>query len=183
MTDYEILRNKIMECGKFITELLKNSNLLIMGAEVGNNISGDKVKKLDLEANNYIKNIFLNCNLVRTITSEEEENLVFTKFSNAPYMISFDPIDGSSNIDVNITVGTIFCIYRYDNNNNIMSGRNIFMSGYTLYGSSSQLILAYYNNLCIYSLIKNNYQLIKNNLKIPVKVKYILLIKVMKIYF
>ena len=45
-------------------------------------------------------------------------------------------------------------------------------------------ILAYYNNLCIYSLIGTNYQLIKNNLKIIlVKVKYILLIKVMKIYF
>ena len=85
-------------------------------------------------------------------------------------MICFDPIDGSSNIDVNITVGTIFGLYQYDNNK-LISGHNIVMAGYCLYGGSTQLILAKNNSVDMYSLINNNFKLIKKDIKIKDKGK------------
>ena len=169
MSDYETLLNIFMECCKHITNLLRNGNLLTMGEEIGNNKSGDLVKQLDMQANNYIKYRLSNCHLVRSITSEEEEYITNTRYTDAPYMVSFDPIDGSSNIKVNITVGTIFGVYKYHSNNNIISGRDVIMSAYSLYGSSSQLIVAKYKNVSMYSLINNSYKLIKNNIQIPFK--------------
>ena len=90
------------------------------------------------------------CSLIRCIGSEEDEELHYTKHSSAPYLICFDPLDGSSNIDVNITTGTIFAIYRYDQNNEIKNGRNIIMSGYSLYGASTQYLIAHQNELSMY---------------------------------
>ena len=171
MGDYDVLLKIFMICCHYITNLLRNGNLLEMGDEIGNNTSGDLVKQLDMDANNYIKNTLLNCNLVKAITSEEEEVILYSRFKNAPYMISFDPIDGSSNIKSNITVGTIFGVYKYDNNNNIISGRNLFMSAYSLYGSSSQIMVSKLNNVSLYSLINKEYKLIKDNIIIPNKGK------------
>ncbi len=169
MSDYYIILNIFMDCCKYITKLLREGNLLNMGEEIGNNKSGDLVKQLDIQANDYIKNKLLSCDLIREITSEEEDDIIYTKFKNAPYMISYDPIDGSSNIKVNITVGTIFGVYKYDSNNKITSGRNLFMSAYSLYGASSQLIVAKKNNLNMFSFINNSFKLIKKNITIPNK--------------
>ena len=162
--------NEILEilkgCCIDISILINNGNPVTMSSLIQNkNNSGDNVKRLDIEANDLMINKLLNCKFIRTIASEENDIIINTKFTNAPYMICFDPIDGSSNIDVNITVGTIFGLYQYDNNK-LISGHNIVMAGYCLYGGSTQLIIAKNNSVDMYSLINNNFKLIKNNIKI-----------------
>jgi fructose-1,6-bisphosphatase I len=171
MSDYDILLKIFMNCCQHITLLLRNGNLLTMGEEMGTNVSGDLVKYLDSKANDYIKEELLKCELVRAITSEEEETIIYSEFTEAPYMISFDPIDGSSNIKVNITVGTIFGVYKYNDNGQIENGSNLYMSAYSLYGASSQLVVAKKSNVSLFSYINNSYQLIKDKIKIPHKGK------------
>ena len=129
------------------------------------NNSGDNVKKLDIQANDLMIKNLLKCKYIRNIASEENDNIINTEFKDAPYMITFDPIDGSSNIDVNITVGTIFGLYEY-RNNQLKSGNNIVMAGYCLYGGSTQLIISNNDSVNMYSLINNKFKLIKNNIKI-----------------
>ena len=79
------------------------------------------------------------------------------------YFVTFDPLDGSSNIDSNITIGTIFCIYKVDNKNlkTMILGDVIVASGYCLYGGSTQLVLGDKNNgvnLYVMDRINNNFQ-------------------------
>lgn len=158
--------NILKECCLEISTLIKNGNPFTMSSLIENkNNSGDDVKKLDIEANNLMIEKLSKCNLIRSIASEENDNIIYTNFKNAPYMITFDPIDGSSNIDVNITVGTIFGIYKYYNNK-IESGKNIIMAGYCLYGGSTQLVIAYKKSVNMYSLVNKKFILIKENLKI-----------------
>jgi fructose-1,6-bisphosphatase I len=146
----------------------EHNSLSLSNHTLSNNNSGDDVKKLDLYANDILKNLFINCSLIRTIGSEEDELLYNTKFYDAPYMICFDPLDGSSNIDVNITTGTIFCIYKYNENNVINNGHDIIAAGYCLYGGATQYILAYNNKLSFnqYSFTQKKFNCINNDFKI-----------------
>ena len=131
-----------------------------------NNTSGDDVKKLDILSNDIIKNNLLECNSIKIIGSEEEDKLVYTQNDNGKYMVCYDPLDGSSNIDVNITVGTIFAIY--DLNKGLDNGNDIVCAGYCLYGSSTQFILAR-ETVKIFILNNDKFLLINDNLKIKEK--------------
>lgn len=131
------------------------------------NSSGDITKYLDQYSNDLIKNNLLKSKYVKAIVSEEESNLVYTSFNDAKYLVSYDPLDGSSNIDVNISIGTIFAIYEFINNE-VQSGRNIVGAGYCLYGASTQLIIAT-NAVDMFMLIDNNFIEVKKNLSIKNK--------------
>ena len=81
------------------------------------------------------------------MASEEEEDVVLTRsYETSDYIILFDPLDGSSNIDVNVSIGTIFSIYRKSNRNLspidqcLQSGRHQLMAGYVLYGPATTLV-------------------------------------------
>jgi fructose-1,6-bisphosphatase I len=80
-------------------------------------------------------------------------------------------LDGSSNIDVNITTGTIFSVYQYDKNGKITDGHNIVMSGYCLYGGATQYVLSYNNKLTFYqySAQDKSFYLLNDNLKMKEK--------------
>ena len=98
---------------KEISTLIRSQNSISLSSHtLSSNNSGDDVKKLDIISNTILMNLLMNCESVRKIGSEEEELLCDTKYTNAPYLVCYDPLDGSSNIDVNITTGTIFCIYK-----------------------------------------------------------------------
>ena len=135
------------------------------------NASGDDVKTIDIMSNDIMKETLSKCALIRTIGSEEEEEFHSTKFTGAPYLICYDPLDGSSNIDVNITTGTIFSVYAYDANGKIADGRSIVMSGYCLYGGATQYVLSFNNNLSFYqySVQEKSFYLLKDNLKMKEK--------------
>ena len=93
---------------------------------------------------------------------------------NGKYLIAFDPLDGSQNIDPGLEVGAIFGIFSVDNDENIMkNGRNIVGAAYALFGTTMQFVIAYNNNVT-YEIISSNDILIKFNnfLRMPLFGKY-----------
>lgn len=164
----EAIINTIKDCCKEISESIRDGNTENLSSIVNANASGDIVKKLDYLSNSILKNGLLECYDVRAIGSEEEDELVYTDNKESPYLVCFDPLDGSSNIDVNITVGTIFAIYEY-NNNKITDGHNIVTAGYCLYGGSTQLIIANEKGVKMYALRNDKFELINNDMKIKPK--------------
>ena len=164
---------KLLERGFVeIARLIRDTNSITLSNQTrSSNISGDDVKELDLLTNSILKNILLDCDLVRKIGSEEEDTLCETRFKNAPYLVCYDPLDGSSNIDVNITTGSIFCIYKYNDDGTITDGRNIVASGYSIYGGATQYLVAYNNKLQFYQYSTKNQQfdLLNDNVRIKSK--------------
>jgi len=114
------------------------------------NTSGDVQKKLDVFANE----IFLNClkfsGEVHALVTEEQKEPVFWEDQGAGYAVVFDPLDGSSNIDANVSVGTIFGIYKKEKNPDhkpsekdvLKSGNQLVAAGYALYGASTMIVLS-----------------------------------------
>lgn len=149
-----------------ISNKIRNNSNFYLSENINNlNISGDNIKVLDIFSHNTIKENLKKTLKTYGIISEENENIEILN-NNGKYIISFDPLDGSSNIDVNITVGTIFCVFKLDEENKINSGRDIICAGYCLYGSSTQLIIAD-SIVSSYILMNGEFRLDKNNLVIP----------------
>jgi fructose-1,6-bisphosphatase I len=108
------------------------------------NIQGEHVKALDMFSNDCLKSILSAHGRFSYIGSEEEDEIVTVDSSHRnPYTIFFDPLDGSSNIDVNISVGTIFSVFKTDDsvcNGGLPPGRMQVAAGYIIYGSSVMMV-------------------------------------------
>jgi fructose-1,6-bisphosphatase I len=166
---------KISESSEEIAKLLSMANLnenvtMKAGYE---NCQGEEVNLLDNFANDlFIKSIG-RCVSVHTIISEENSLPIYLpKPFGAKYVVALDPLDGSSNIDVNVAVGSIFAIYKsYGRNPNELSGDNLVASGYVMYGSSTQLVLSngYSSSLFIYNPDSKRFVLVNDSLQIPVE--------------
>ena len=152
-----------------ISNLLRDGNCLELGDTTRfSNSCGDEVKKLDILSNDIMKEALLVHPDIRAIGSEEDEDIILTNNHNGKYFVSFDPLDGSSNIKFNITVGTIFCIFEYKDGK-IESGRNIVMAGYVVYGFNTLLVTTTENGLDIYILNSDNVFIkIKDGYKMPI---------------
>jgi len=115
------------------------------------------------------------------IISEEHDDIYKTKYTSGKYIVAFDPLDGSSNIEFNITTGTIFAIYKLDKNKKITSGRDIVVAGYCLYGAMTQFVHTdtETNQIMMFRLNEENQKAhrIEDNIIMPHKGKYILLTK------
>lgn len=156
MTDIENILHHIMNACIKISGHISNDNVMDLAQATNDtNISGDIVKKLDISSNNIFVKEVSKCDSVRHVFSEETNTIVEVN-KNGKYLVTVDPLDGSSNIICNITVGTIFGIYKYDDNDVLKSGRNIVMSGYCLYSMATQLVIAYGDKLSIYFMKSNN---------------------------
>lgn len=126
-----------------ISNYIHNGNSHHQGSLYGNkNESEDDVKHLDIWTNELLKNNLSKCSEIRFISSEEDEDIIETANKNGKYLIAFDPLDGSGNIDVNITVGTIFAVFLLNNDGKIINGRQIEMAGYCMYSQSMQMVIA-----------------------------------------
>ncbi|MGY4677292.1 class 1 fructose-bisphosphatase [Pasteurella sp. P03HT] len=123
----------------------------ILGASGTENVQGETQMKLDLFAHNTMKQALISREEVAGFASEEEENFVAfdtERGRNAKYVILTDPLDGSSNIDVNVAVGTIFSIYRRVSpigtpvtlEDFMQPGHRQVAAGYIVYGSSTMLV-------------------------------------------
>lgn len=159
----------IKECCIEISHLIRNGDSDNMASKVnGTNETGDEVKKLDVISNEILKEKLLMCSEVRLIGSEEESTLISSKHYGGKYLVCYDPLDGSSNIDVNITIGTIFGIFKIDQERRIVNGRNIVAAGYCLYGSSTQFVVAQAEpkSVKMYHLYED-FVLVNPTLKIP----------------
>ena len=111
------LINSIRLAGKIVNHEVNKAGLVdILGAAGEENIQGEDQQKLDVYANEVFINTLVNREIVCGIASEEEDDFITIKGGNKKhdnkYIVLMDPLDGSSNIDVNVSVGTIFSIYR-----------------------------------------------------------------------
>ncbi|MBL6962873.1 MAG: class 1 fructose-bisphosphatase [Bacteroidetes bacterium] len=138
---------------KIINREVNKAGLVnILGSAHEINVQGEEVKKLDMYANDMLIIALSSGEDCCVIASEENENIVEIPTQNninpAKYVVVFDPLDGSSNIDVNASIGTIFAIYRRISEGDgpgtaedcMQKGRNIVASGYVIYGSSTMLV-------------------------------------------
>ena len=100
-----------MECIVFYSIL--NSIFNLYGEEGRINVQGELVKKLDVLANVVFIDFLRRSTVVSLIVSEEEKEAIhFPEYPESKYCVAFDPLDGSSNTDVNLTIGTIFSIFQ-----------------------------------------------------------------------
>ncbi len=121
----------------------------ILGATGAENKSGDRVMKLDEFAEHHIRRAMEAGGYLCCMASEEEEGIIEIPddYPHGRYVLVFDPLDGSSNIDCNATLGTIFGIYRSLHGDGgshlddvLQHGRNLVAAGYLVYGSSTMLV-------------------------------------------
>jgi fructose-1,6-bisphosphatase I len=148
-----LLRDIGLAC-KFINKQVNKAGLVdILGAHGAVNVQGEEQMKLDIFANEVLINVLQHSSDCAGIASEENDDFVafqddFSK--NSKYVVLFDPLDGSSNIDVNASIGTIFAIYRRvsplgqpcTQEDFLQKGRNLMAAGYVIYGSSTMLVYA-----------------------------------------
>ena len=135
---------------KIIQAATRRAGLVDVIGGVGNtNVQGEEQQKLDVFANETMKNALNHTGRVCVMASEEDEGPIDIPQPYTPgkYAVLFDPLDGSSNIDVNAPVGTIFSIYRRvttqgagEMKDLLQAGRKVVASGYVIYGSSTMLV-------------------------------------------
>ena len=146
------LLNDISIASKIVNRDVNRAGLVdILGAQGSENIQGEQQQKLDVMADNAFIRAFKSGGEVCGIGSEEHED--FIAFDNevsrnGKYVVLFDPLDGSSNIDVNVSIGTIFSIYRRKSpigtlatlDDMLQKGSEQVAAGYVIFGSSTMLV-------------------------------------------
>jgi fructose-1,6-bisphosphatase I len=134
---------------KIVNRDVRKAGLVdILGSFGSTNVQGEDQKKLDVIANDVFTNALGRCGEVCAVVSEELEDVTWiTGAENAAYVVSIDPLDGSSNIDVNASIGTIFSVYRRQNialqpnvDDCLQEGKYQVAAGYIIYGSSTMLV-------------------------------------------
>lgn len=147
----------------------------LMGSTLDENIQGEVQKELDVVANELIKDILLESGFVKAISSEEEDTSVAGE-EDGNFLVSFDPLDGSSNIDINSLIGTIFSIHEAPKDMKAddpdmfkQAGVKQVCAGYVLYGPSTMLAMTTGNGTHFYVLDRTHggYLLVERNVKIP----------------
>ena len=133
------------------------------------NSDGDETKNLDLKADSIIRQNLSSAD-IKWYASEEEKDFVFLN-RNGSFSICIDPLDGSSNIETNAPIGTIFGIYKSKKNPNdtiLQSGDNLLASGFFIYGPRVKLIFSVGNGTSIFQLSQTDeFVLMKEAIKIP----------------
>lgn len=151
--EFSKLMNSIRLAAKIVNHEVSKAGLVdILGAVGDTNIQGEDQQKLDVYANNVFKSALINREIVCGIASEEEEDFItiqgkYNAHDNK-YVVLIDPLDGSSNIDVNVSVGTIFSIYRritppgmpVQKEDFLQKGSEQVAAGYIVYGTSTMLV-------------------------------------------
>ncbi len=144
----QLLRD-IALASKIINREINRAGLSgIEGMAGGENVQGEYQQKLDVVADVRFIRALSRGGETCAIVSEEEEEMIITDRPNAKYLVAIDPLDGSSNIDVNVSVGTLFSIYRRVTpvgtpptlDDALQPGNKQVAAGYILYGSSTMLV-------------------------------------------
>ena len=153
----------------------------ILGKAGNDNVQGEEQMKLDVFANDIFINALSQREIVCGIASEENENFITIKGGENShlnnYVVLIDPLDGSSNVDVNVSVGTIFSIYRrvtpkgtpVSLEDFLQKGENQVAAGYIIYGSSTMLVYSTGNGVHGFTLDPSigTYFLSHPNMKYP----------------
>jgi fructose-1,6-bisphosphatase I len=144
------LLNQIAFAAKLVTSQVRRAGLAnVLGYTGVVNVQGEQVMKLDELANETLITALARRGHCAAVASEELEDIHFlTNDQRARYVVMFDPLDGSSNIDVNISIGTIFGVLRRAEGEDVSAstflkpGRELAAAGYVIYGSSTMVVLS-----------------------------------------
>ncbi|MCA9874905.1 MAG: class 1 fructose-bisphosphatase [Ardenticatenaceae bacterium] len=148
--DFTALLYDLALAAKVIAHKVNRAGLVnILGEAGGVNVQGEDQQKLDVYADDVIYRLCDHTGRLCIMASEEHEELleIPARHKKGNYVLVYDPLDGSSNIDVNVSIGTIFGIYRCLDPDNrgrledvLQPGRNLIGAGYILFGSSTMMV-------------------------------------------
>jgi fructose-1,6-bisphosphatase I len=163
---------------KMVQAKIRQAGLLdVLGSAGDTNVQGETQQKLDVYANQALLHCLgLRDSVAMLVSEENEEPVVFDRDpETGKYVVIFDPLDGSSNIDVNVSVGTIFSIYRRQDDQHdlkrvcLQPGAKQVAAGYVVYGSSTIMVYTTGNGVYGFTLDPaiGAYVLSHNNLRMP----------------
>jgi fructose-1,6-bisphosphatase I len=170
--------------GKVIASQTSRGGLAeILGKTGETNIQGEEVMKLDDLADQMIYRLNDHTGRLAVMASEEQEDIlqVSPRFPTGKYVLLYDPLDGSSNIDYNVSIGTIFAIYNRKSKSGpgtledcLQKGRDLVAAGYLVYGASTMLV--YTSGMGVHGFtldpIVGEFLLTHPDIRIPEKAKY-----------
>ena len=171
-----VLESIVAACSDISGKVRLGALAGVLGMAGTGNIQGEDQKKLDVIANDILIDVLKNNAHVAGLASEEEDTFVAAN-ENGGYLVLFDPLDGSSNIDVNISVGTIFSVLakpegRLNTESFLQKGRDQVAAGYVLYGPQTQLVFTLKHGVFMFTLNENNeFVLTKENPQVPASTK------------
>ncbi len=148
-----LLRDIGLACKIINKQVLKAGLVDILGKHGATNVQGEEQMKLDIFANDMLISVLQNSADCAGVASEENDDFICFDdpySANSKYVVLFDPLDGSSNIDVNAPIGTIFSIYRRTSElgqpcnaaDFLQAGSHLMAAGYVIYGSSTMMVYA-----------------------------------------
>ncbi len=148
--EFSELLSSIRLVGKIISWEVNKAGLVeLLGITGQENVHGETVQKLDMYAQNVFVQTLRRSGKMCVLVSEESERMIPIPkgYNTGKYVVCFDPLDGSSNIDANVSVGSIFGIFKkvsdgeYGTKEDILQqGKALFAAGYIIYGSSTMLV-------------------------------------------
>ncbi|HNT25680.1 MAG TPA: class 1 fructose-bisphosphatase [Anaerolineales bacterium] len=171
-------------CGKFIASRTSRAGLAeILGSTEDINIQGETVMKLDQLADSTMYRLNDHTGRLAVMASEEHDDILSIpeRFPTGKYVLLYDPLDGSSNIDYNASIGTIFAIYRRKSGGGrgtvedcLQPGKDLVAAGYMIYGSSTMLVYTSGNGVHGFTLDPTigEFLLTHPDIRIPSKPKY-----------
>jgi fructose-1,6-bisphosphatase I len=170
-----LIRTLLAGCKEISFRVSQGSLAGVLGSTLSENVQGETQKKLDVISNQILKDILSDSGYVKAISSEEEDDVV-PCHPEGKYLVSFDPLDGSSNTDINSLIGTIFSISHApqwmtpdDPSAFLQPGTQSVAAGYVLYGPSTMLAMTTGRGTHLYTLDKTHggFLLTKPNIKVP----------------
>ncbi|KAL2075817.1 hypothetical protein VTL71DRAFT_760 [Oculimacula yallundae] len=147
--DFTLLCHALQFSFKSIAYYIRRATLInLTGLAGSSNTTGDDQKKLDVIGNDIFVAAMRSSGKCAVLVSEEEEEAIyFPEHKGARYAVACDPIDGSSNLDAGVSVGTIFAIHKLPEGSQgtkedlLKPGTELVASGFTMYGASTQLVI------------------------------------------
>jgi len=177
------LLTELIVAAKIISAEVNMAGLAdVIGVSGKTNIQGEEVQKLDEFANNTIKRRMARSGYICVMASEEDDEIIPAQEGyEGKYTLAFDPLDGSSNIDVNVSIGTIFSIHRRQSQGKqgtlqdiLQPGNSLIAAGYIIYGSSTMIVYSTGDGVHGFTLDPSvgEFFLSHENIRIPEKSKF-----------
>lgn len=178
--DFSAILSQIIFAAKVVAAQVAHAGLIedILGRTGQKNVQGEEVQKLDVYANKVFINALNYIGKICVMASEEEPEMITIpkEHPKGEYVVMFDPLDGSTNIDVNVSIGTIFAIYKRVSTGDdgilddcLQQGSKLFGAGYVIYSSSVNLVYTTGNGVNGFSLDPSvgEFVLSHPNIKMP----------------
>ncbi|XP_017770750.1 PREDICTED: fructose-1,6-bisphosphatase 1 [Nicrophorus vespilloides] len=175
--DLTQLLNSIQTAVKVVSCAVRKAGITKLFGTVGEtNVQGEEVKKLDVLANDLFINMLKSSYTTALMVSEENDNVIQVETDKqGKYIVCFDPLDGSSNIDCLVSIGSIFSIFKKEDDSPpslkdaLQPGSKVVAAGYALYGSATMMVLSTGNGVNGFMLDPSigEFVLTEKDMKIP----------------